>query len=364
MNPLRFGFLSTASIGRKNWKAIFHSGNCVVSAVASRDVKKSRAFIDDCQREFAFAKTPRAFGSYDELIASPDVEAIYFPLPTGLRKEWVVRAAAAGKHIFCEKPCAANLGELDEMLAACRKYQVQFMDGVMFMHSPRLARMREIFDDDRSVGPIRRISSAFSFNAGEDYFRTNIRADGALEPAGCLGDLGWYSIRFALWALNWQLPHTVTGKILAQSAATGGRMSTPLEFSGELFFEDGVSVEFYSSFLAGRQQWAHVSGQHGWLRLPDFVQPLNSYEPAFEVNEKIITLANDVKCPPDVDPFLRGHSTAQDTQMWRNFASQVISGKLNEDWPMWARQTQVVMEACLEAARRDAPVKIQPAARA
>ena len=60
MKKLRIGFLSTAGIGRKNWKAIFNSGNCVVAAVASRDAQKSRKFIDDCQREFAFAETPRA----------------------------------------------------------------------------------------------------------------------------------------------------------------------------------------------------------------------------------------------------------------------------------------------------------------
>ena len=358
MKKLRIGFLSTAGIGKKNWKAIFNSGNCVVAAVASRDVNKSLKYIADCQRELAFAETPRAFGSYEELIASPDVDAVYIPLPTGLRKEFVLRAAAAGKHVLCEKPCAANAAELEEMLAVCRKNSVQFLDGVMFMHSPRLARVREILNDSISVGEIRRISSAFSFYPGEDFFHNNIRADGALEPAGCLGDLGWYSIRFALWTMNWQMPHTVTGKILSQSSANNGRTPSPTEFSGELFFEDGVSVEFYSSFLAAKQQWAFVSGQKGWLRLPDFVHPLNSYEPTFEVNEKFLAVASEVKCPPNVDPMIQGHTTAQDARMWRNFANQIASGKLNDDWPLWALQTQKVLDACHEAARREAVVAL------
>jgi predicted dehydrogenase len=72
MKPLRIRFLSTAGICRKNWKAIFHSGNSVVSAVASRDAQKGRKFIDACQREFAFADAPRAFGSYEELIAAAE----------------------------------------------------------------------------------------------------------------------------------------------------------------------------------------------------------------------------------------------------------------------------------------------------
>jgi predicted dehydrogenase len=352
MKKLRIGFLSTAGIGRKNWKAIFNSGNAVVSAVASRNIEKSLKYIEDCQRDHPFAETPRAFGSYEELISSSEVDAVYVPLPTGLRKEFVLRAAAAGKHILCEKPCAASIVELEEMLFACRNNSVQFMDGVMFMHNPRLEKVRAVLDEQANVGRIRRISSAFSFYARDEiFFRENIRTDGALEPAGCLGDLGWYSIRFALWTLNWQLPHTVTGKILAQSAVSGGRTPAPTEFSGELFFADGVSVGFYSSFLTGRQQWVHVSGQNGWLRLPDFVHPFNGYKPAFEVNEKVLTVAGDVKCPPGTDPMGFGHPTAQDTRMWRNFANQIASGKLNDDWPQWARQTQKVLDACLEAGR-------------
>jgi predicted dehydrogenase len=353
MKKLRIGFLSTAGIGKKNWQAIFNSGNCVIAAVASRDATKSRKFIDGCQHEFAFAETPRALGSYEELIASPDVDAVYVPLPTGLRKEWVLRAAAAGKHIICEKPCAVSASELDEMISACAKNRVQFMDGVMFMHSPRLAKIREVLDDGQSVGEIRRISSAFSFYVGENFFRDNIRVDGALEPAGCLGDLGWYSIRFALWTMNWRLPREVTGKILSQSGS-----SAPTEFSAELIYDGGVSVGFYCSFLAAKQQWVHVSGQKGWLRVPGFVHPLDSYEPAFEVNDVEIRVASDVKCPPGVEPAWQGHATAQDTIMFRNFANQIFSGKLNDDWPMWALKTQKVLDACHEAARRGSPVKI------
>ncbi len=358
MKKLRIGFLSTAGIGKKNWKAIFHSGNCVVSAVASRDVKKSRKFIDECQREFAFPETPLAFGSYEELLASKNVDAIYIPLPTALRKKFVIQAAQNGKHVLCEKPCASNSAELEEMISACKKNRVQFLDGVMFMHSPRMEKIREVLDDNKNVGEIRRISSAFSFYPGEDFFQNNIRANGALEPAGCLGDLGWYSIRFALWTLNWQLPKTVTAKILSQSENLPDRPSAPTEFSAELLFGNNVSVEFYCSFLAAKQQWVHVSGQKGWLRLPDFVHPFNSYEPAFEVNEKFVTVASDVRCPPGVDPMIQGHATAHDARMWRNFADQVFSGKLNDDWPMWSAKTQKVLDACHEAARRGAAVKL------
>ena len=106
MSKLRIGFLSTANIGRQNWKAVFSSGNCVVTAVASRDLERSRRFIAENQEKAAFATPPAPLDSYEALLASKDVDAVYIPLPTGLRREWVVRAAEAGKHVVCEKPCA------------------------------------------------------------------------------------------------------------------------------------------------------------------------------------------------------------------------------------------------------------------
>lgn len=353
MKTLRIGFLSTANIGRKNWKAIFNSGNCVVSAVASRDIQRSRDFVRECQNEYPFDVIPDAFGNYEKLLASPDVDAVYIPLPTGLRKEWVIRAAEAGKHVVCEKPCAVNAADLQEMISACRKNSVQFMDGVMFMHSPRMARVREILDDQISVGQIRRISSGFSFYVGEDFFKNNIRVHGGLEPTGCLGDLGWYCIRFVLWTLNWQMPKSITAKILSRSEALPGRAPAPTEFSTELIFGDNVSAEFYCSFVAGRQQWIHVSGRNGWLRLPDFVHPFNSRQPVFEVNGAELGIQGEPiqNVPTSVSDLAeQGHGTAQDTIMFRNFANQIFSGKLNDDWPMWSLKTQQVMDACYEAA--------------
>jgi predicted dehydrogenase len=358
MKKLRIGFLSTAGIARKNWKAIFSSGNAVVSAVASRDIKKSRQFIDECQRKFTFPKKPQALGSYKELLTSPDVDAVYIPLPTGLRKEWVIRVARAGKHVICEKPCGVSAADLKKMISACANNRVQFMDGVMFMHSPRLPKVRGVLDDGKSVGEIRRISSAFNFFGGGNFSRDNIRVDGVLEPAGCLGDLGWYCLRFSLWAMNWKLPRMVTGKILSQSAPVRGRVPAPTEFSGELFFDGGVSAGFYCSFITEFQQWAVVSGQKGYLRMPDFVHV--SHEPAFEVNHVMVPIkvTGATRRAPADDPLEMGHATAQDTCMWRNFAKQVSSGRLNKDWPMWSLNTQIVLDACLDSARRGAVVKL------
>src|SRR5512140_3168177 len=98
---LRWGILGAANIAQKNWQAIWNSANGVITAVASRNLNRSRRFIQECQAQAAFEESPRALGSYEELVAAPDIDAIYFPLPTGIRSEWVKKAAEAGKHVLC-----------------------------------------------------------------------------------------------------------------------------------------------------------------------------------------------------------------------------------------------------------------------
>ena len=346
MKKIRFGFLSTANIGRKNWKSIRSSGNSVVTAIASRDIARSRRFIAGLQKEAPFETTPAAFGSYEELIDSPDVDAVYIPLPTGLRKEWVLRAAAAGKHVICEKPCGVNAAEVREMISACKKNRVQFMDGVMFMHNPRMNRLRKALNDGKSIGRIMRITSNFSFRMAENVYDRNIRINSRLEPAGCVGDLGWYNIRFALWAMNWKMPREVHGRILAGRRASKNLAPVPMDFSAEMIFDDDASASFYCSFLAEYQNWVHVSGTKGSFVVPDFVHGGSGHDESFELNQKEVL----VKCCNCGDRHDDSDEFVQKTIMVRNFSNQVRSGKLNDDWPVWALKTQQVVDACLDTA--------------
>lgn len=354
MKKLRFGFLSTANIARKNWRSIHDSGNAIVAAVASRDIGRSRQFIRELQAETPFETLPAALGSYEELLASKNIDAVYIPLPTGLRKKWVLRAAAAGKHVICEKPCGLNAGDVEEMISACKKNRVQFMDGVMFMHNPRMNRVRKFLDDGKSIGQVKRIMSNFSFHMAENVYGSNVRINSALEPAGCLGDLGWYPIRFFLWAMNWRLPREVSGRILSGRRARKNLAPVPMDFSAELIFDDHTSANFYCSFVAQYQNWVHVSGTKGSLVIPDFVHPLSDHEPAFELNQKEIR----VKCCDCGAKHSGSRAFAQQTNMIRNFSNQIRSGRLNAEWPESALKTQKVLDACLESARRGATVEL------
>lgn len=359
----RWGILSTAEIGQKNWQAIANAGNATVTAVASRNVNKSEGFIQRCQASKPIAPTPKAYGSYEELLADANVDAVYIPLPTGLRHRWVIAAAQAGKHVLCEKPCATNSTELREMIAACRDNNVQFMDGVMYMHTERLSQLRALLDDGESVGKLKRIGMQFSFNGGEAFEAGNIRTNAELEPHGCLGDLGWYTIRFALWAMNYEMPTQVTGRILSQIHRDESPAPTPLEFSGELFFPSGASASFYNSFITEHQQWAVLSGTKGFARVSDFVLPFLSNSLKYQLSKSAFQVdgcdfvMEDHSQEFATPEYSNSHETAQETKLFRNFSNLVLAGKPDEFWPEISLKTQTVLDACFASAQENGTVK-------
>lgn len=352
----RWGILGTAGIARKNWQAIALSGNATVAAVASRRLDRSRRFVAECQAARPLPAAPAALGSYEELLARPDVDAVYVPLPTGVRKEWVLRAAEAGKHVLVEKPVGVTAADVRDMIAACERRRVQLMDGVMFMHSRRLEALRRTLDDGESVGRLRRIAAQFSFHAPEGFVEENIRGDSRLEPHGCVGDLGWYPIRLALWVMKHELPTGVTARLLAE-AGRPGCDKVPFELSAELLFPDGVSASLYCSFRTENEQWAVLSGTRGLVRLDDFVLPFFGDELRFVVTNSVFEKSG---CDFDmrrrtrtvvVPEYSNSHPTAQETNLFRTFSALVSSGRVDPQWGEVALRTQLVMDACLRSAR-------------
>ncbi|MGA2619370.1 MAG: Gfo/Idh/MocA family oxidoreductase [Thermoguttaceae bacterium] len=352
----RWGILGAAEIARKNWLGIHNAENCALTAVASRDLERCRRFIADCQRHAPFDPPPQAFGSYAELLASDTVDAVYAPLPTSIRKAWLIRAAEAGKHVLAEKPVGATAADVQEILAACRRNGVQFMDGVMFMHSRRLERIRAVLNDGESVGPIRRIVSQFSFGVPPEFFRRDIRTHSGLEPLGCLGDLGWYCIRFTLWVLQGMLPAKVCGHLLASHQRPDSPAPVPTEFSAELFFPEGVSASLYCSFLAENQQWANVGGSKGFIHVPDFVLPHYGSEAAFEVCNAAFHVAGcdfnmeDHRRRVAVREYSNSAPNSQEANMFRTFAALALSGRPDDTWGAMVLKTQQVLDACVQSA--------------
>lgn len=352
MSVCRWGFLSAAEIAQKNWRSVLLAENATLAAVASRSLAKAEDFVARCQAHSPFDTVPAAYGSYDDLIGSDDVDAIYIPLPTGLRKEWAIKAANAGKHVVIEKPCAVSANDLKEILAACTANKVQFMDGVMLMHSQRLPQIRSVIRD--KVGEIRRMTSNFCFRAPDEFFSNNIRAQPGLEPQGCLGDVGWYCIRMMLWTMEWKLPTMVTGRII--QATEGG---VPIEFAGDLFFDNHVTANFYCSFVTETDQLFEIAGTDGSVRLDDFVLPVvgdtiefTSAAPTFDVDVCHFQMNHRRQTHSVAEPS-DGKPGAQEVRMIERFSAVAISGNLEPEWGEYSLKTQQVMDACLVSARSE-----------
>ena len=348
----RWGIMSTANIARKNWKGIRLSGNGRVSAVASRSEAKAQTFIDECNAEALFDQQPAAVGSYEELIARDDVDAIYIPLPTGLRKNWVIAAANAGKHVLVEKPVANNLADAKAMIDACQAAGVQFMDGVMFDHSKRLQAVCEKIQDGATIGNLRRIYTQFSFCGDGEFKESNIRTDSVLEAHGCLGDLGWYCIRFTLWAAGHRVPKKVSARTITALSGSDSDGEVPGEFSAEMQFEDGFSASFYCSFLTANSQQVVVSGDQGFITMDDFVLPMYNAEAVWKEHCHILEIEN---CKWNfrrhdthraVHEYPGGEPNSQEVNMARRMGEIVISGKLDPLYPDLTTKTQAILDAC------------------
>ena len=357
MSMTRWGFISTAQISQKNWQAVKLSGNGIVAGVASRSADTAKHFIDQCQVACPFEERPQEFSSYSALIESDEIDAVYIPLPTGLRKQWVISAANAGKHVLCEKPCAVSAHDLTEMIDACQANQVQFMDGVMYMHTKRMSELRRVIDDKISVGDLKRITCQFSFCADQEWLDTNIRLDRSLEPQGCLGDLGWYCIRFLLWTMNWEMPERITSTILTERHRKGSSGPVPIEFSAELFFPGNVSAGFYCSFITHHQQWANVSGTKGYVHVNDFVLPYKSDQADFDISNADFVM-NDCdfemlnhRRTVTVSESANSAVDSQESNLFRTFNNLANSKSPDEHWPEISLKTQKVLDACLLNAR-------------
>jgi predicted dehydrogenase len=186
---LRFGILSTAKIGRELVvPAIQDAENCVVTAVASRDLSRARQMAD----RFS---VPHAFGSYEEMLASDTIDAVYIPLPTSQHVEWSIKAADAGKHVLCEKPIALKSAEIDSLIAARDRNKVLISEAYMVVYTPVWKKVRQLLTEG-AIGRLRHVQGAFTYFNRDAGNMRNIPELGG----GGLPDIGVYpsiTTRFA-----------------------------------------------------------------------------------------------------------------------------------------------------------------------
>ena len=156
------------------------ASNCELAAIASRDLAKA-------QQAAAQLNIPKAYGTYEALLADPDIDAVYIPLPNDLHVPWSIKAAVAGKHVLCEKPIGMNAAEAQQLIATRDRTGVKIGEAFMVRTHPQWLRTRDLIEQG-SIGPLRLVQGAFSyFNVKPENIRNSLAAGG-----GALMDIGCY----------------------------------------------------------------------------------------------------------------------------------------------------------------------------
>ena len=266
---LNWGLLSTARINRALIHPLRASRRTSLLAVASR--RQSSA--DSYAREW---KISRAYSSYESLLADPDVDVIYNPLPNHLHAEWTVKALRAGKHVLCEKPLALTLPEVNAMTAAARETGKVLAEAFMYRHHPQTLKVKELVEGGK-LGQLQLIKGAFTFTLTREGNFRNFKEMGG----GSIWDVGCYPISYARMLAG--EPTEVHGW---QVLGEGG---CDVSFFGEMNFANGVHAQIDSGFQSPLRSHIEIVGSEASLIVPVPFKPGRT-------SEIFLRRGNDEEC--------------------------------------------------------------------
>jgi predicted dehydrogenase len=277
---IRWGVLSTAAIGvRKVIPGMQRGQFSTVDAIASRDLPKA-------QKAAASCGIARAYGSYEELLEDPEIDAIYNPLPNQLHVPWTIKAAEAGKHVLCEKPLSLTVAEAESLLAVRARTGVKIGEAFMIRSYPQWLRLRELLNEGR-IGDLRSVAGFFSyFNVDPANIRNRMDSGG-----GALMDIGCYLIHASRYAFGGQ-PTRVVASIDRDPQMGIDRLTSAI-----LEFPAGQAVFTCSTQLIPYQR-VHFLGTRGRIELEI---PFNA--PPDRPTRLFIDSTGDLFGHPEVETF-------------------------------------------------------------
>jgi len=258
--PVQWGLLSTARINEAILEGARQSERTQIVAVASRDIARAEAYA-------AERGLPRAYGSYDELLADDDVDVVYNSLPNSLHVEWSIRALEAGKHVLCEKPLSRHPDDVAEAFDTAERTGRLLSEAFMYRHNPQTARLVELVTAG-AIGELRLIRSTFGYGL---YDESNIRLRTDVE-GGALMDVGCYNVSGS--RLLGGEPERVFGD------AWYGPSGTDWLFTGVLRFPGNVLATFDCGTALANRDELEAIGSAGSLFLDD---PWHCTKPVIEL---------------------------------------------------------------------------------
>ncbi|HMS54427.1 MAG TPA: Gfo/Idh/MocA family oxidoreductase [Fimbriimonadaceae bacterium] len=253
--PLNWGILTAGSIAGAFAAGLNRSTTGTLVATGARDLDRSKAF--------AAAHGGRAYGSYEEVLRDPDVEAVYIATPHHLHAEWTVKAAEAGKAVLCEKPFTLNYAEAQAALEAVRANKVFFMEAFMYRCSPQMKKFETLIRDG-AIGRILSASVEFSYFSGPD--RVNFRTERTLGGGGIM-DVGTYCTSFGTLLERLVTGHAqVPVRVEYSADLTRGYDS---HGAGILAYPSGLHLRLASGVHLAMRNGATVYGEEGWIDIDD-----------------------------------------------------------------------------------------------
>lgn len=248
--PLRWGLMASGGIARK-FAVDARAHGIEVAAVASRDPARAADFA-------ARHGIPRSHGSYDALLADPDVDAIYIAIPSNMHAEWSIRAARAGKHILCEKPGAMDEAECEAVIRAVERAGVFYMEGFMYRCHPIWGLVKALIAEDR-IGEVKSLRSSFCYDMGEKPENIRQRKD---TGGGALLDVGCYCLSFIrMIAGSEPISLRATSRLGAESGVD--ELTT-----AELKFTGGLTASFQCAMRLAEPHAAIIHGGLGRIEIP------------------------------------------------------------------------------------------------
>jgi predicted dehydrogenase len=251
---LNWGLLSTARINRALIPPLRASRRNHLLAVASRDQESAERYA----REW---KIPRAHGSYEALLADPEIDVVYVSLPNRFHAEWTIKALRAGKHVLCEKPLALRVAEVEAVQVAAHRHGRIAAEAFMYRHHPQTLKVQELVKSG-ALGDVRLVRGSFSFMLSREG---DVRLDPALG-GGSIWDIGCYPISYARTVIG-SNPLEVFGWQVT------GPTGIDETFVGQMRFEEGVFAQFDSSFVLPFHTFMEIVGTQATLNIPRPFKP-------------------------------------------------------------------------------------------
>lgn len=314
---VKWGVLGLARIARNEFiPALQLTAGVELYAVASSDPEKLADFK-------AQTRCERYYDSYEALLADPEVQAVYIPLPNSLHKEWVIRAARHGKHVLCEKPIALNAAECETIIEAARENRVVVMEGFMYRYSERIKKVQEVLAGG-VLGDVKYIHSSYRFFLNRP---NTIKVKPELG-GGSLYDVGCYPVNFVGMVTGME-PESVAAEAVFENGVD-------MIFSAVLKYPGGIIATINSGFNAYPRIFSEVIGTKGRIEIPD----------TFLGNSGTLTLVTEA----GIEEIAVGESDRFGREI-ADFSQAVLDGKQPRLSLEETLRNMRVIESLLQAAR-------------